>query len=166
MKLFSLLSLFIIVVSCNAKKDLNGSVYELSDDEQFIQIDFVSKEECKIEQSFKCEKIPDSLKYLVIEARYYLAKKKLEYSKNGKNKFLKVDFIIFNNKNADPKVTPNYTYIPNYNKLCLSEVLINSETDKVRQKISQGVFLNLVNDSIVIKNGTIFFGYKKVPRKN
>ena len=152
----------LIFACCQSTKNLTGKIYELSDNEQEIKISFLSDTKCRVEQSYKCENLPDSSSHSLIEANYNVATNKI---RDGKGEILKVNIIIFENTASSVKSLPNYTYIPNYEKLCLVPVSVNSQEYKRRQKLVPGVILNLIKDSIQIKNDTIFFGYKRVGRK-
>jgi hypothetical protein len=141
---------------------MRGKVYLMSDYEQEIKISFVSDSLCMIEQIFKCDKISDSLKFTKIQAKYDLVKSELNYLHNNKTKQKTVNFLRLTNLNPKNRIQ-KYTYIPNYNELCGKSFEVNSHEMKSRQKIPSGIILNLINDSLLVKRDTIFFGYKKVP---
>jgi hypothetical protein len=162
MRIIILIISAILIFSCHSTKNLKGQVYELSDGEQKIQLNFLTAKHCRIEQSYKCEKLPDTFSYLTLEAKYHIVKHKLKYLKN---KSLTADLVVVENSDPNSKTLPNYTYIPDYEKLCLPQVTVNSTEYKIRQKLIPGVILNLVKDTLLIKNDTIIFGYKKIPRK-
>lgn len=150
------------ISSCRSTRNLEGQVYELLDGEQKILINFFTENRCQVEQSYECEKLPDTFRHLTLEAKYYMVKHQLKYSKN---KSISVDLIVLKRSEPNLNNLPNHTYIPDYEKLCLQQIRVNSTDYKLRQKLIPGVILNLVKDSLLIKKDTIFFGHKKVPRK-
>lgn len=156
---------FIVVIlfSCNSTMILEGKKFELSDNEELINIHFLSSDVCEIQQYFYCENIPDSLKNKIIRAKYEVHSSKLPYTDGNKNKFLKVNLIMLSNLDTLSKRLPKYTYINNYSKLCQDSLVENSNEMKLRNKLPSGIVLNLVNDSLIFKKDTIIFGYKKVP---
>lgn len=162
MRIIILIVSALLIFSCHSTKNLKGQVYEFSDGEQKIQLNFLTAKNCRIEQSYKCEKLPDSYSELIIEADYHVVKVKMKYSKN---KSLTAAFVVLENSDPNANTLPNYTYISDYEKLCLPQVTVNSPEYKIRQKLIPGVILNLVKDSLLIKQDTIIFGYKKIPRK-
>lgn len=162
MRIIILIIAALLIFSCHSTKNLKGQVYELSDGEQKIQLSFLTAKNCRVEQSYKCEKLPDSYSNLILEADYHVVKVQMKYSKK---KSLTIDFVVIENLDPNANTLPNYTYIPDYEKLCLPQVTVNSTEYKIRQKLIPGVILNLVKDSLLIKQDTIIFGYKKIPRK-
>ncbi|MGV3696927.1 hypothetical protein [Flavobacterium sp.] len=162
MRTIALILFVILISSCHSTRNLEGQVYELADGEQKIQLSFLKANRCKVEQSYECEKLPDTFRYLTLEAKYNIVKQKLKYAKN---KSLAVELIVLKSVEPNPENVPNITYIPDYEKLCLQPVTINSNEYKLRKKLTPGIILNFVKDSLVIKKDTIYFGYKKVPRK-
>lgn len=160
----ALISVIIVffLFSCKSSYNMRGKVYELSDYEQKIKISFVNDSICTIEQDFECDKILDSLKFTKIQAKYDLVKSELNYLQNNKAKKKRVIFLRLTNLNPKNKMQ-KYTNIPQYSELCGKFSDVNSNEMKARHKIPSGIILNLVNDSLLIKRDTIFFGYKKVP---
>jgi hypothetical protein len=151
-----------LVSSCSTNRSLKGQVYELIDSEQKIQLAFLTANDCRIEQSYLCEKLPDTFSYLTMEAKYRVEKLKIKHSEN---KHLNVYCLIIENSDSNAKKLPNFTYIPEYENLCLPKVTINSDEYKLRKKLVPGIILNLVKDSLLLKKDTIVFGYKRIPRK-
>lgn len=151
------------LISCKSSYYMSGKVYAMSDYEQEIKISFISDSICIIEQSFKCDKISDSLKFTKIQAKYDILKSEINYlHNNNKRKKMKVNYLRLINLNPKNRIE-NYSIIPNYNELCGKYFDVNSYEMKTRQKVTSGVIHNLVNDSLLIKRDTIFFGYKRVP---
>ncbi len=160
-----LISVIFGFISCKSSYKMTGKIYELSDYEQKIKISFINDSICVTEQYFKCDKIEDSLKFTEIKANYYLTKSQLHYLKNSKPRKKTVHFLRLKSLNHNG-VKPKYTYIPRYTELCEKSFEINSPEMKARKKITSGIILNLVNDSLLVKRDTIIFGYKQVPLKN
>ncbi|NHM02827.1 hypothetical protein [Flavobacterium difficile] len=141
---------------------MKGQVYELTDSEQKIQLNFLTDNDCRIEQSYLCEKLPDTFSNLTMEAKYRVKKLKIKHSGN---KHLNVNCLIIENSDLNAKKLPRFTYIAEYENLCLPKVIVNSNEYKLRRKMTPGIILNLVRDSLVLRKDTIVFGYKKIPRK-
>jgi hypothetical protein len=166
MKKILYLSIVLILFSCKSIVRLNGKTFELSDSEELIKIHFLSSDICEIQQSFYCENLPDSIKKKTIKAKYQITNAKLPYIEDNKTKIINVKFLKISNLDSLSKQLPKYTYIKDYSKLCQNLLTENSKETKLKNKISSGIILNLINDSLIIKKDTIIFGYKKVPIKN
>ncbi len=159
-----ILILAFLFVSCKTKIDLYEKKFEYKDKTQLISLDFFNKNTCEIKQVFYCENIPDSLKQTIIIAEYNVVKSRIPYKKGNKNKILNVDFLVL--KNIDKNQNKSkLIYIKDFNNLCNQFFDLNSHEMKRNEKISNGVILNFINDSLFLKKDTIFFGFKKVSLK-
>lgn len=151
-------------ISCNSTKSFIGDTYKISNDELLVSMHFINDSICEINQEFHCSKVPESFKKNKQSCYYKVYDTIIKWKDfNKKERRIKLKKIYL--RNSDTSVVENYKMIPDYEKLCLPIVIVNSNEYKIRELTKPGLIYYFKSDTLTFINNKINFGYLKLDRE-